>query len=86
MPACSQTQTQLQSASPKTLIVHAMLLDADLADFKPGELLMENSVITAIGEPNTLSREDRCVIYKIFSNFVHCLSFCKSFILLCRRF
>ena len=28
----------------------------------------------------------RCAIFKIFSNFVHYLSFCKSFILLCRSF
>ncbi len=42
----------------KTLLCGGLLLDTDLADFVPGELLFSDGIIIAIGAPGTLPRED----------------------------
>lgn len=46
----------------KTLLCGGMLLNTELADFVPGELLIENGIIIAVGAPGTLPREDATVL------------------------
>lgn len=46
------------TAARRTLLTHAMLLDTERGCFTQGEMLMENGTILALGEPDTLPRQD----------------------------
>ena len=48
----------MSTASQKTLLFNAQLLDTDRACFVPGEMLIADGRILAVGAPDTLPRED----------------------------